>query len=86
MKHEYKDFQSNGSCSVLFEPGAMSYTMSKNQYFGDIAGHWHSHLMFPRMDAASWGANPKPSVRISGERLHQCWCFPITPANEENLL
>jgi hypothetical protein len=41
------------------EPGAMSYMMSKNQYFGESVGRWHSHLMFhlPRMAAATWGAN-----------------------------
>jgi hypothetical protein len=48
-----------GSLLPMPEPGAMSYMMSKNQYLGDSAGHWHSHLMFhlPRMGAASWGAN-----------------------------
>ncbi|HUD53608.1 MAG TPA: hypothetical protein VMR02_00150 [Terracidiphilus sp.] len=48
-----------GSLLPIPEPGAMSYMMSKNQYLGDSAGHWHSHLMFhlPRMGAASWGAN-----------------------------
>lgn len=41
------------------EPGAMSYMMSRDQYLGDTAGHWHSHLMFhvPKATAASWGAN-----------------------------
>lgn len=48
-----------GSLLPMPEPGAMSYMMSKNQYLGDGAGHWHSHLMFhlPRMGTASWGAN-----------------------------
>jgi len=41
------------------EPGAMSYMMSKNQYFGDGAGRWRPHLMFhiPHVSATSWGAN-----------------------------
>jgi len=49
-----------GSLLPIPEPGAMSYMMSKNQYLGDSAGHWHSHLMFhlPHTGtAASWGAN-----------------------------
>ena len=39
--------------------GAMSYMMSKDQYLGHGATHWHPHLMFhlARTDAAAWGAN-----------------------------
>jgi hypothetical protein len=45
------------------EPGAMSYMMSKDAYFGDGAGHWHPHLMFhiPTTEGASWGANLRDS-------------------------
>lgn len=41
------------------EPGAMSYMMSKQGYLGDLAGHWHPHLMFFRVhtDGADWGAD-----------------------------
>lgn len=42
------------------EPGAMSYLMSKEQYFTDSARHnWIAHLMFysPPMDGAVRGAN-----------------------------
>jgi hypothetical protein len=48
-----------GGLLPIPEAGAMSYMMSKDQYLGDVPGHWHSHLMFhlPRMGGASWGAN-----------------------------
>ena len=41
------------------EQGAMSFMMSKDAYFGDAVGHWHSHLMFhlPKTAAGAWGAN-----------------------------
>lgn len=41
------------------ESGAMAYMLSKDQYLGDGAKHWHPHLMFffPPMDPASSGAN-----------------------------
>jgi len=41
------------------EPGAMAYMLSKDQYLGDSAKHWHPHLMLfvPPMDPASSGAN-----------------------------
>ena len=41
------------------EVGAMSYMLSKEQYLGDSARHWHPHLMFflPQTDAATWGAD-----------------------------
>jgi hypothetical protein len=41
------------------EAGAMCYMMSKQQYLGDSAGHWHPHLMFfvPETETAIWGAN-----------------------------
>ena len=33
--------------------------MSKQGYLGDLAGHWHSHLMvyLTPADGAEWGAN-----------------------------
>lgn len=45
-----------------FEPGAMSYMMSKHQYLSDNGGpggHWHPHLMWfvAGTDEARWGAN-----------------------------
>ena len=41
------------------EPGAMCYMLSKQQYLGDSATHWHPHLMFfvPQTEDATWGAN-----------------------------
>ena len=41
------------------EPGAMCYMMGKQGYGGDVAPHWHSHLMFFYSDTnpAIWGAN-----------------------------
>jgi hypothetical protein len=40
-------------------PGAMSYMMSKEGYLGDLAGHWHPHLMFffEHANRADWGAD-----------------------------
>jgi hypothetical protein len=62
-----------GSLLPMPEPGAMSYMMSKNQYLGDDAGHWHSHLMFhlPRMGAASWGANLPDSPVVVDTDHHE---------------
>jgi hypothetical protein len=57
------------------EVGAMCYMMSKQQYLGDSAGHWHPHVMFfvPETDAASWGANlagsPTMGATVKEERL-----------------
>lgn len=55
------------------EPGAMSYMMSKSQFFGDTGGHWHPHLMFhlPRMGAASWGANLDGSPVVFDSDHHE---------------
>jgi hypothetical protein len=41
------------------EPGAVAFMMSKQGYLGDLAGHWHPHLMFffTHADAPDWGAN-----------------------------
>lgn len=41
------------------EPGAMSFMMSKQQYLGDRASHWHPHLMFflDHVEGADWGAD-----------------------------
>jgi hypothetical protein len=41
------------------EPGAMSFMMSKQEYLGDLAGHWHPHLMvyLAPAEGADWGAN-----------------------------
>jgi hypothetical protein len=57
------------------EPGAMCYMMSKEQYLGDEAKHWHPHLMFflPLTDAAAWGANfadsPVIAAPVPAEKL-----------------
>jgi hypothetical protein len=61
------------------EAGAMSYMMSKNQYFGDEGGHWHPHLMFhlPRVGAASWGANLDGSPVVV-DTDHSEWPEPET--------
>jgi hypothetical protein len=61
------------------EPGAMSYMMSKSQYFGEEGGHWHPHLMFhiPRVGAASWGANLDGSPVVV-DTDHSEWPEPET--------
>jgi hypothetical protein len=48
--------------------GAMCYMMSKQQYLGDQAGHWHPHLMFfvPQTDAGAWGADLPGSPIMAG--------------------
>ena len=40
-------------------PGAVAFMMSKQGYLGDLAGHWHPHLMiyFARSNVADWGAD-----------------------------
>jgi hypothetical protein len=45
------------------EVGAMAYMLSKEQYLGDSARHWHPHLMFflPPTDPATWGVDLKGS-------------------------
>jgi len=42
--------------------------MSKQQYLGDQAGHWHPHLMFfvPQTDAGAWGADLPGSPIMAG--------------------
>jgi hypothetical protein len=44
--------------SATPEPGAVAFMMSKQEYLGDAAGHWHPHLMFFLAHArgADWGA------------------------------
>ncbi|MGD0731840.1 MAG: hypothetical protein ABR956_11290 [Terracidiphilus sp.] len=73
--------QSSVAASLLPipEPGAMSYMMSKSQYFGEEGGHWHPHLMFhlPRMGAASWGANLEGSPVVL-DTDHHDWPEPQT--------
>ena len=41
------------------ESGAVAFMMSKQGYLGDLAGHWHPHLMFffAHTDVADWGAD-----------------------------
>jgi hypothetical protein len=58
-----------------FEPGAMSYMMSKQAYLTDEDGHNMAHLMIyaPLTDAAVWGANqpgsPVMAASDTGDRL-----------------
>jgi len=56
------------------EPGAMCYMMSKEGYGGDVAPHWHSHLMFfySDVDPAIWGANlpGSPIVAVVDLAVH----------------
>jgi hypothetical protein len=58
------------------EPGAMSYMMSKQGYFGPIIGYGHPHLMFyfPKTDNMAWGAGLPGSPVI----VHQDSPEPIT--------
>jgi hypothetical protein len=51
------------------EIGAMCYMMSKQQYLGDGAGHWHPHLMFflPLTDSIAWGADLPGSPVIANK-------------------
>jgi len=57
------------------EPGAAAFMMSKQQYLGDLAGHWHPHLMFffAHADGADWGADlhgsPVFASRDDSERI-----------------
>ncbi len=65
---------------VMQEPGAMCYMMSRQQYLGDSAGHWHPHLMFfvPQTDAATWGADlPGSPVLASVDSLDRLTIFLI---------
>jgi hypothetical protein len=41
------------------DAGAVAFMMSKQGYLGDLAGHWHPHLMFflAHADVADWGAD-----------------------------
>ena len=57
------------------EPGAVAFMMSKQGYLGDVAGHWHPHLMFffADVDAHDWGADlhgsPVLAARDDSERI-----------------
>ena len=64
-----------------FEPGAMSYMMSKDGYLSDNGGHWHPHLMFfvAATDAAAWGANlPGSPVLASPDTPEHYTIFLLT--------
>jgi hypothetical protein len=51
-----------------FEPGAMSYMMSKQQYLGDRDKAWHPHLMwFVPSESMNWGANLADSPMLASE-------------------
>ncbi len=57
-------------------PGAMSYMMSRQTYFGPYYGDGDPHLMFyfPRTDSLAWGAGLPGSPVI----VHQDFPEPIT--------
>jgi hypothetical protein len=58
-----------GELSPL-EPGAMSYTMSKEAYLTDNGHHNLAHLMFyaPPLDGKAWGADlPKSPVMLTSQ-------------------
>jgi len=58
------------------EPGAMSYMMAKQTYFGPYYGEGDPHLMFffPRTDSLEWGGGLPGSPVI----VHQDFPEPIT--------
>jgi hypothetical protein len=63
-----------------FEPGAMSYMMSKQAYLTDEDGHNMAHLMIyaPLTDAAAWGANqPGSPVMAAPDPLDRLTVFLI---------
>jgi hypothetical protein len=63
-----------------FEPGAMSYMMSKQAYLTDENGHNMAHLMIytPLTDAAAWGANqPGSPVMAAPDPVNRLTVFLI---------
>jgi len=53
-----------------FEPGAMSFMMSKQAYLTDDDGHNMAHLMIyaPLTQGAAWGADlPGSPIMLSGQ-------------------
>jgi len=65
---------------LMPEPGAMCYMLSRQQYLGDSAGHWHPHLMFfvPQTDAATWGADlPGSPILASVDTLDRLTIFMV---------
>ena len=65
-------------------PGAMCYTMSKQQYLNDGAKSWHPHVMFLVAGDAekSWGANLPGSPIIAANNPEQRVTIFIVLANE----
>ena len=65
------------------EPGAAAFMMSKQGYLGDLAGHWHPHLMFffAHADAADWGADlhGSPVFAARDESEHITTFFVLVP-------
>jgi hypothetical protein len=64
------------------EPGAMAFMMSKQGYIGDLAGHWHPHLMFffAHTDVADWGADLHGSpVFAARSELEPITFFVLVP-------
>jgi hypothetical protein len=64
-----------------FEPGAMSYMMSKDGYLSDDGGHWHPHLMFfvAATDAATWGANLPGSPVLASPDVPEHYTIFLIP-------
>jgi hypothetical protein len=66
------------------EPGAVAFMMSKQGYLGDLAGHWHPHLMFffAHADGGDWGADlhgsPVLAARDDSQRITTF--FVLVPA------
>ncbi len=71
------------------EPDAMAYMMSKEQYLGDDAKAWYSHVMFfmPRANMAnsgeSWGADRlrSPVVYDSADTMPEPWAQFFIPVS-----
>lgn len=67
-----------------FEPGAMSYMMSKDGYLSDNGGHWHPHLMWfvAMTDAATWGANVPGSPVLESTDAPEQYSIFLVPVGK----
>jgi hypothetical protein len=65
------------------EPGAVAFMMSKHGYLGDLAGHWHPHLMFflAHTAVADWGADlhGSPVFAAQGDSEPMTTFFVLVP-------
>jgi hypothetical protein len=66
------------------EPGAAAFMMSKQGYLGDVARHWHPHLMFffAHADVPDWGASlhGSPVLAARDDTEHITTFFVLVPA------